>query len=466
MGDVRLMTARDDVYASSTGRRSNRLMAAQLRELGRSASGDDWLAARVLRRLELDLELELLDRVLEQKTALERESSSEWSAADLENELVAWAEEELTAGPTHHSKADLPRRWLHAWRHSVWTKRDVAIGAGQHISGTCAPEARVGDTALMYVTRPTAAIVAATRFVSDPVPASADLPAHGGHFRTMNQQEVVAILEPPVALATMRDDSTLAATSAVRQNFRRSVFELSQAAWDRFVVAANLGSAEREVLDALVDHRRTFDTERELEDYLVDHLDLLAPLLGENGLRLAIVGQEGFRGRQPVLPGTDTRPDLLVVSPTGHLMVVEVKNAAADPRHVGQLASYVARIIQHLPGRSVTGLLVSTRPTLAADAAFAINPLLHHVDIDTLMGTSVLHSSALPASAESLLLEVSGLGQAVQHFLALIETAYDEEWYLDGVHLHYTAEVGHASQRYIESLASWLGRHLPGTEEE
>jgi hypothetical protein len=278
--------------------------------------------------------------------------------------------------------------WLTVWRSQVWDRARHAFDVDATVSGSGSADAHVGQLTFLYVTRPVGGVVAVLSVAGPPRVPDIDLAAARSWAKTIVDYQVHAVFDPPIPIAELRDDLVRGASYPVRRNMNLTVAALTEEETGAFVELA--AHRQPDLLtslaeDAAREEPLTFASERNLEQWLIDNLDRLSDL-DTAGYRLADAATDGIAGRQPTLPTSDTRPDLVLVDERDpgheHFVVVEVKNVPARPEHVGQLAHYVSWIRQHLSGAAdARGLLVTTGNTLAASTAVQAVPGISHMSV-------------------------------------------------------------------------------------
>lgn len=287
--------------------------------------------------------------------------------------------------------------WLTVWRAEIWDRASDAFHVGATVNGSASADAHVGQLTFLYVTRPVGGIVAVLSVTRPPRVPDTEVAAAYPWAKTIVDYTVHAVFDPPLSIVELRADATLGASYPVRRNMNLTVAALDEeetAALVRICAARQPGLLEALEAIATPEPPLAFTSEVELEQWLVDHLHRLSEIDGTN-YRLAEPTVDGIAGRQPTLPTSDTRPDLILVDDRGEdghqFVIVEVKNSAARPEHVGQLAHYVSWVRQHLPGAAdARGLLVTTANTLAASTAVQVVPAVSQLSLADITDASAL----------------------------------------------------------------------------
>jgi hypothetical protein len=244
----------------------------------------------------------------------------------------------MDRSPSLWSRPASRGRGVQHWLHVLSGDRDSPVALDETGYATVSPDTQPGELAALYLTSPVCAIVAILRVEAAAEPAPTDLTVEERYWRTVAVTTPVVVFDPPIELAQIRADDTLSASHAVQMNFQRSVFALTTEQWEAFLTLASRAHPQlREQLDSPTAGTKQvpFASERQLEDYVVDNLDQMATHIGGGPVRLAELARDGIAGRQPVLNGSRSRPDLVVAmlgndpDVVENYLVVELKNRPA-----------------------------------------------------------------------------------------------------------------------------------------
>lgn len=260
-------------------------------------------------------------------------------------------------------------KWIWIWKpefyldggedEAAWLKPGFG---GEAFMGTCHPDTESGDLVVLYRTKPKMDVAYLLRTTSPAIVNENWRPERGadGDWTYMAEYEVVARIQPPVALSELRSCRDLEDFGALRRNMWGSFFRVearhSQAIWKLFE-----GRLPRDIKSMIRRRKRIegLPLESELEAAMVRKLPVVSRMLG---LDLELwEGLGGVKGRQ--LPCSDAggRLDLLCEDrKNGGLVLLELKVVKAGVETFGQICSYLGWVKKHLgEGRNVEGVVVA-----------------------------------------------------------------------------------------------------------
>lgn len=250
---------------------------------------------------------------------------------------------------------------------------------------TCHKETRKGDLALLWRTAPLKDIGYLIQARSDAYPISHEEFAGEMGWDYGCEYEVLYKLNPSVTIQDLKQDPVLHEWSPLKQQFRRSVFRISQEDWKRLtrLISSTQPSFRDLVLcleDAPVFER--IRLEEELEDQLAKRPGILRPLGYE--LELHVDPGTGASGRQFVCKGHGGRIDLLCYDMRrDQFVVIELKNVRANESTFGQICSYVGWVQTHIAGwHDCIGLVISRGVDARFQAAAAMTERIFQINIE------------------------------------------------------------------------------------
>lgn len=252
---------------------------------------------------------------------------------------------------------------------------------------TCHGDTKKGDFVLLYRSKLKRDIGYLIQAETDAYSIADDQYASEQGWDYACDYRILYKFENPVTLQDMRDNPYLHDWGAYSANFRRRVYEIPLAHWQRLGLALSeknpaygkfLANAEESIVV------KSIMLEEELEEALVDDLDRLKPF-GYN-LDLCPSPIDGASGRQLICKGNGGRIDLLCYDRRKkQYVVIELKNVRASQNTFAQISNYVVWVSERIAdGEPVIGLVISRGYDVKFQSSAKITDKIFHLDLEQL----------------------------------------------------------------------------------
>lgn len=239
---------------------------------------------------------------------------------------------------------------------------------------TCHRDTRQGDLVLLYRTRPRSDLGYLIQAESDAYSIADDEHAAAKQWDYACDYRVLHRFDAPLTRRDLQADPYLEDWGALRANFRRRVYRITDDVWHRLVRRIT----EREpaagpLLRAGPLPPLDIPDEKAIEDRIAADPAILRPF----GYDLEV------RGRQHVCQGDGGRIDLLCYDRgRKRYVVIELKNVRAGRNTFGQIASYLGWAGRRLAkGRPVDGLVIARGFDHGFVAAASTNPRIGYISL-------------------------------------------------------------------------------------
>lgn len=252
---------------------------------------------------------------------------------------------------------------------------------------TCHRDTRKGDLVLLYRSRLKRDIGYLIRAESDAYSITDDEYASEQDWDYGCERRFLYKFENPVTLQDMRDNPYLHDWGAYSANFRRRVYEIPLAHWQRLSQALSEKNPSYENFLANVQKStvvKSIMLEEEIEEALIHDLGRLKKVGYD--LELCVSSIDGASGRQLVCKGNGGRIDLLCYDrKKKQYVVIELKNVRASQNTFGQICNYVGWVEERIAeGAPVIGLVISRGYDVRFQSSMKITDKIFHLDIEQL----------------------------------------------------------------------------------
>ena len=299
-------------------------------------------------------------------------------------------------GPKHRNKdkeAYERRYWVWVTRPEYYLDEqghdredlDPESGVDSDSWWTCHGDTQKGDFVLLYRSRLKRDIGYLIQTESDAYSIADDEYASEQGWDYACDYRILYKFENPVTLQDMRDNPYLHDWGAYSANFRRRVYEIPLAHWQRLSQALSEKNPAYETFLASAQESivvKSIMLEEELEEALVHDLDRLKPFGYD--LDLCSSPINGASGRQLICKGNGGRIDLLCYdSRKKQYVVIELKNVRASQNTFAQISNYVVWVSERIAhGEPVIGLVISRGYDVKFQSSAKITDRIFHLDLE------------------------------------------------------------------------------------